>query len=243
MQASPPTAGRPDGRDVPTAAAVVCPRCGSASAPNHEYCLECGLRLPTVRGLIPRLGVAWRRRLPWYPGDWLWPTLLFLGLAAAGAAAAIYVSTRPGKPQTLVATSPPGQTVRVVATTRATSTGAPTATAPTNVSPSSTTPAAPPPPKQTRPLAWPSGRRGYTVVLASVPTARGKPAAREQARKAIGAGLTDVGILDSSDYSSLHPGYYVIFTGVRDSEAATAPDRRAAQTGGYAEAYSRQITP
>lgn len=242
MQPPPPTAGRLDGRNVPTATTAACPRCGTPSAPDQDYCLECGLRLPPGRGRAPRLGAAWRQRLPWYPGDWLWPTLLFLGLAAAGAAAAIYVSTRPDKAQTLVATSPPGQIVRVVAATRTTSTPVATATVPTNVTPPTTT-ATPAPPKQTRPLAWPTGRRGYTVVLASVPIARGRATAREEARKALEAGLTGVGVLDSSSYSSLHPGYYVIFTGVRNSEAATAPDLRAAQTGGYAAAYFRQITP
>ena len=81
------------------------------------------------------------------------------------------------------------------------------------------------------------------MILASIPATRGRDAAVDQARRAIAAGLTGVGILNSSSFSSLHPGYFVIFTGVRDSEAATARDLTAAQTGGYARAYVRQITP
>ena len=31
----------------------------------------------------------WQRRLPWYPGDWIWPVLLGLVIAALAAAGAI----------------------------------------------------------------------------------------------------------------------------------------------------------
>ena len=60
-----------------------CPRCGTPYGDGQEYCLECGAatagqhrrrRLPRIR-LAPRLG--------WYPGDWIWPTLLALLVAVA----------------------------------------------------------------------------------------------------------------------------------------------------------------
>jgi hypothetical protein len=63
---------------------------------------------------------------------------------------------------------------------------------------------------------WPGGNH-YTIVLGSLPAAAGFAAARTRARQAVKAGLANVGVLVSSSYSSLHPGYYVIFSGVYDT--------------------------
>jgi len=54
--------------------------------------------------------------------------------------------------------------------------------------------------------------------------------------------LTDVGVLNSSRFASLHPGYFVVFTGVFDAqpEATSAlPRARAA----FPLAYAREIVP
>ncbi|HXF97829.1 MAG TPA: hypothetical protein VNJ46_04375, partial [Gaiellaceae bacterium] len=67
--------------------------------------------------------------------------------------------------------------------------------------------------------AWPLGEEGWTVVLASVPQTRGRTPALRVARAARRAGLAPVGILDSSRFASLHPGYWVVFAGVYGSEA------------------------
>ena len=70
-----------------------CPRCGVAYEPLQEYCLECGEHLPTNRGAVGLLAAAWQRRFPWYPGDWIWPSLLALVIAgAAGAASALWLA-------------------------------------------------------------------------------------------------------------------------------------------------------
>ena len=61
------------------------------------------------------------------------------------------------------------------------------------------------------------------------------------ARNALGAGLTDVGLLDSSQYSSLHTGYFVVFTGIYDSENEARAGLDTAQ-GSYPQSYVRQIT-
>src|SRR5919202_6116136 len=71
-----------------------CPRCGAARAPDQEYCVECGLRLPDVRGTVPSLRRRWVRRLGWYPGDWIWVSLVLLVVAAAGAGASILITTK-----------------------------------------------------------------------------------------------------------------------------------------------------
>jgi hypothetical protein len=212
------------------------------------------LRLPVQRGVVPALGHAWRSRLPWYPGDWIWPALLGLVIAAGGAAVAIATSRghhEAGR-SVIVATSPPV----------ATATEAPT-TAPEPPTTAPSRPATRPKPRpQTRPgavkpapklrpapkpagptiVAWPAGKNGYTVVLSSLPTSAGIQAARTKAQQALAAGLPSVGVLDSSRFSSLHPGYYVVFSGVYGTlaEAQRAATSAASR---YANAYARQITP
>lgn len=66
---------------------------------------------------------------------------------------------------------------------------------------------------------WPVGEDGWTIALASVPQTGGRTPALARARAARAKGLTAVGLLDSSRYASLHPGYWIVFSGVYASEA------------------------
>lgn len=66
---------------------------------------------------------------------------------------------------------------------------------------------------------WPSDEDGWTIALASVPQTTGRAIALARARAARANGLPQVGVLDSSRYASLHPGYWIVFTGVYSSEA------------------------
>ena len=81
---------------------------------------------------------------------------------------------------------------------------------------------------------WPAGVDGWTIVLASLPQTEGRRAADARAERARARGLTQVGVLDSSRYASLHPGYWVVFSGVYASEAeatsALESARRASRT-------------
>jgi len=74
-------------------------------------------------------------------------------------------------------------------------------------------------------VVWPR-RNGYTVVVGTLPTKLGEERAVARARRAIRAGLSDVGLLLSSGYASLHPGYLVVFSGIyetpEEAEAALA---------------------
>jgi hypothetical protein len=87
---------------------------------------------------------------------------------------------------------------------------------------------------------WPS-RDGYTIVLAALPTTLGAKAARGRALAATRSGVPDVGVLASSRYASLHPGYWIVFSGVYPTlDEALAGLPRAAR---YARsAYAQQIT-
>src|ERR671911_546144 len=91
-------------------------------------------------------------------------------------------------------------------------------------------------------IEWPRGRSGWTLVLASLPTSAKRDAALAKARQALEAGLPQVGVLDSSRYASLHPGYFVVFSGLYESlSAAQAAASRAADAG-YGNAYARRVT-
>jgi hypothetical protein len=85
---------------------------------------------------------------------------------------------------------------------------------------------------------WPGGS-GYTAILASV-SSEGE--ARSIQTEATGKGL-DAGVLFSSDYSSLRPGYWVVFSGVfQDSEGAEGRAGHAHELG-YSDAYPRFVSP
>jgi hypothetical protein len=217
-----------------------CPRCGTPYGPGQEYCLECGLRLPVTGGIVGTLATAWRRHLPYYPGDWIWPVLVAFVIAVVAAVVAIVATRDSGGSRTIVATTtqgPVGSTVTTVGPTGPTTTGATTTLA------TSPPPPPPPPPPPNQLVAWPPGTNGYTVVLNSVPTSSGRAQAVRLAKAALHAGLKEVGVLDSSRYSSLHPGYYVVFSGIFKSQAGAQTTLANAQSSGYPSAYARSITP
>ena len=218
-----------------------CPRCGTPYAHDQEYCLECGLRLPASTGTIAHLGSAWRRRLGWYPGDWVWPTLGALVVAAAaGVVSALWlVGTSSSANETIVATSPAATSVAP------TTTAPPEPTSTQATTSAGTSPLKPPgESRSTRALAtWPAGKSGWTVVLDSLPSSNGRAGAVAQARQARELGLKAVGVLDSAQFSSLHPGYYVIFAGIYDTQAEAQSAIIDAHQKGYRGPYARRIVP
>lgn len=220
-----------------TAAEETCPRCGARREPDQRYCLDCGLRLPAVTGRLPSLRRRWIHRFGWYPGDWIWVALLTLVVAVAGAgtAIALTVSDASANGPSFVATSP----VTVLQPA-----AVPTATTPSNTA---TLPTAPEP--QTKAgrgsrngrFNWPKTENGWTIVLVSYPRTNGTAAARRTATQAAKAGLPRVGVLDSSGYASLQPGYLVVFTGIYASQADADAAVSTAHQAGFGGAYSRQI--
>lgn len=85
---------------------------------------------------------------------------------------------------------------------------------------------------------WPGGS-GFTAILASLSTEA--DAASTQA-EATARGL-DAGVLYSSNFSSLRPGYWVVFSGVfPDASGASTRASRAHELG-YSDAYPRFVAP
>ena len=178
------------------AADRTCPRCGTARTRDQDYCVDCGLRLPTVTGRVASLRRGWLRRVGWYPGDWVWVGLPTLLVAVAGAAVAIAFT---GDGPT------PGGTTIVASANRL-----PRAATLPSVTPATSLPSAPEPsaaaagtgstPKASSSgpngrLTWPATRDGWTIVLVSYPLARGRGAPLQTARRAAGLGLPEVGVL------------------------------------------------
>ena len=239
MPPEPPEEQQPPPPPTPGDEGGECPRCGTPYEPFQEYCLECGLRLPANRGLIPVLSTAWRKRVPWYPGDWVWPVLALLIVSALAAAIAILANTNnESATKTQAAT---GESIPAGTGTVGSPPPPPEETSPTDTSTLPTEPPPPPPPPANEIIEWPAGQNGWTIVLASVPTSSGRATANRTARNALNSGLTDVGVLDSSEFSSLQPGYYVVFSGVYNSESEAQSAESTAKSS-YPQAYVRQIT-
>jgi hypothetical protein len=88
---------------------------------------------------------------------------------------------------------------------------------------------------------WPRSS-GWTNVLVSIPKVEGRDEALARAEQARRRGLRQVGVLDSSRFASLHPGYWVVFAGVYGSEPEATSRLREAkgvQRGAHTARVSR----
>lgn len=85
---------------------------------------------------------------------------------------------------------------------------------------------------------WPGGS-GFTAILASLSS---EAEANSMQAEAIARGL-DAGVLYSSNFSSLRPGYWVVFSGVFPDASGAATRTTRAHELGYADAYPRFVSP
>ena len=221
-----------------TEGATRCPRCGTAADAGQEYCLECGARLGREpAAATPPTAVA--DRSDW-SAAWILPALLGLVIAILGTGAAIVISGDGEEPSAIPTAT--GGSLTVTGGTPTLTAPEPTTAATTATTATATTTSPPPPPVNPAAITWPRDRRGWTIVLLSLPQSNGRDAAGAQAKKARDGGLRRVGVLDSSRYASLHPGYYVVFHGVFDSEAEASSALQRARAV-FPTAYQREIVP
>ena len=221
-----------------------CPRCGAVVQPGQEYCLECGARLWHGRpGPVDRASVGVSKRHPW-AGAWVLPALLGLAIAVLGTGAAIAISDDGNEPSAVATATGGSLTVTESGSTLTAPEPTDTTATTTNAPPTTTVPTttAPVPPANPAAISWPRNQRGWTIVLVSLPQSSGRSAAAARATAARTGGLRRVGVLDSSRYASLHPGYYVVFTGVFDTEAEAASALQRARAV-FPAAYQREIVP
>lgn len=243
----------PPGERPPPADTAVeerrCPRCTAPYEPLQEYCLECGQRLVPLPSESYARTVVWSRESP----VWLWIALVALLLVALAAGAIVALAATDDDEPTAAASSSAGtvpvgppttgpitvepptvdSTITIPPTTLSTTTF-PTTTYPTTTTGPTTTTSG-------TIQFWPPNKDGFTVVLKSTPVSEGRGPAESSAQQALNAGLPEVGILDSSNFTTLNPGYYVTFTGVYDTpdEAENALPR--ARSSGFPTAYVREV--
>jgi hypothetical protein len=239
----PPPPPPPDSAPPPPAPEPgLCPNCGAPHDPYQEYCLECGRRLPGA-WVGGRYTEVWRRESPL----WLWAALAALLLVALVAGAVVAVaatdddkSSQPGAPtapQTTttlgVITQPGTITINPPTSTFSTTTIGTTTFGTTTLGTTTTA---------SHYVTWPTNKDGFTVVLKSVPTSSGRGPAETAANKAKSNGLPQVGILNSSDFSSLNPGYYVTFSGIYDNQSQANAALPTARSNGFPTAYAREVS-
>jgi len=155
-------------------------------------------------------------------------------LLTAGATAAVVAASTPKH-----TAAPPATTTRQTTTAPPTTTTTTTTTPPPTRTTTTTTTTTTVAPQSL--TAWPAGASGYTDVLESIPLASGRAFAVARALAAKRQGLPEVGVLVSSDYSSLRPGYYVVFSGIYPSSAAAAAALGAAHSQGFTDAYQARV--
>ncbi len=91
---------------------------------------------------------------------------------------------------------------------------------------------------------WPVGASGYAVILASKDSATFTEAdAQIIAGDATAAGVPMVGVLDSSQFSTLNPGYWAVFSGPYTTLDQAVAAAATIQGQGYPEAYARHVQP
>lgn len=227
-----------------------CRECGAPLAAGQPYCLECGAPTP-VAPAITRGGRA---------AGWVAAGLIVAGIGAGALTWAVAAGDDDPGPVIAVTTATDAAT-DVPATTDATTAEAlPTDTAATavpgtdtaagtlpidpSVTATDTTATDPPistatPPPATDPQTtadWPAGRIGWTAVVSS-----GRDRSEAIGTKAsVRAAGEPAGVLFSSDFATLKPGFYVVFSGVFSRrDAAAAHSRELA--GRFPGAYPRRI--
>jgi hypothetical protein len=193
---------------------TICPNCGARLAGDQDWCLECGAAVKVRIRPAP----GWRAPVAIVGG-----VVVVSALILVLALSALSSSANSSVPAVLA--TPPVHHARHHAAAAAKTQAA------------AKTPAA------TRPAAtiasWPAGVTGYTVVLAVIPT---KPAATASATKIASAGIP-VGVLSSSDYSSMRPGDWIVFSGTYSSRAQADAAATGLQTKGQTGAYGFPVVP
>jgi len=226
----PPPAGAP----VPDA----CPNCGAPLRPDQDWCLNCGQAVTTRIAGPP----AWRSPIAIVGVVLLLAAvgllIAFLELSSDGETVAQSPTPTPAATEAIVPTATPSPDLGATVTPGADGTLTPTPSPGAETTPSPTTTATPSPSASGSFAGWPAGTTAYTVILWSATT---RSEAESKATEFQAAGQ-DVGILDSSDYSSLRGGYYVVFSGQYTDldEAQNAADAVQSTAPG---AYAKQVKP
>lgn len=256
--ARPADAGDPPPGPDPPAPDPRCAVCGAELEPDQTYCLECGSPTP----LAPRLRRGGRGLAA------LAGALAILGLGAGALAYAVATdddpaattsptavtgplvplppetgpSTGPLPPDTSFTTPSAPDTTFTTPTAPTTPgfdtvTGPGIVTAPTDTATDPGPAPAPDPDPDTGSSDWPIGVTAWTAILSSV---RDEADARA-AKSRVAASGEPAGVLRSSDFPDLRPGYWVVFSGRYDDRAEAIAQATRLRPG-FPGAYARRLS-
>lgn len=89
----------------------------------------------------------------------------------------------------------------------------------------------------TTPSDWPASKTGWTVIVSGSKT----KAQAQQRESELEADSISAGVLFSSDYGTLCPGFWVVFSGVYESQGAADDHRDSLVRKGQAGLYVRKV--
>ena len=199
---------------LPGADVARCPACLSPVRGDQRYCLECGERL-LVDEIPPPPdgGSAFSNRST---------TLLALVavvLIVVGVGLAWVALREPTAGEDTTDTAITAPTDTVMTDTGLTDTG-------------------------TSASGWPAGQTGWAVILASKSQSTFQESdAQLVADEAATAGVSMTGVLDSSLFPSLNPGYWAVFSGPYATREEADAAALTIQGQGYPDAYPREVQP
>ncbi len=224
---------------LPAADVKRCPACLSPVRTDQRYCLECGERLladeipppPSGPGLsdrgTPALIIAA-------------VVLIAIGISLAWVGLRDQSGADGGATATTATTPTDTMPTDTVPTDTVPTDTVPTDTVPTDTMPTDTTT----PTDTTAAGGWPAGQTGWAVILASKSQSQFQEAdAQAIAGEASSAGVSMVGVLDSSQFPSLNPGYWAVFSGPYATQAEATAAAATIQGQGYPDAYPREVQP
>lgn len=204
------------GPAAPEASGRPCPRCAAPLAAGQDWCLSCGA--PASTRIAP-------------PPSWRAPLAIVAGVLVVAIAALTVAFLSLTDDAERVAQAPePTPTAQPAET----ATPAPVEEQTPEPLPGEETPAPGPGTVE----SWPEGETAWTVIVLSTEDEAG---ARGRAQE-LAAGGTQVGVLNSSDYGSLRPGFWVVFSG-RYETSEEAQAAAAGLTGTAPGAYARFVEP
>jgi len=226
---------------LPAADVARCPACLSPMRSDQRYCLECGERLAVDEiPPPPGGGSAFANRNT----SILIIVAVILIIAGIGLAMVALRTTANGADPVVTATTGSTTTGTSSTDTGLTGTGATdtgitdTGITDTGITDTGITDTG------TSANGWPTGQSGYAVILASKDSATFTEAdAQAIADQASAAGVQMVGVLDSSQFPTLNPGYWAVFSGPYTTKAEASAAATTIQGQGYPDAYARQVQP
>lgn len=227
---------------LPAADVARCPACLSPMRSDQRYCLECGERLAIDEiPPPPGGGSAFANRNT----SILAIIAVILIITGIGLAWVALRTTNGGDdPVATSATTAPDTTDTTITDPGFTDPGITDTgiTDPGYTDPGFTDPAI----TDTGGIAngWPADQSGYAVILASKDVATFTEAdAQAIADQATADGVPTVGVLDSSLFPTLNPGYWAVFSGPYATKDEAASAATTIQGQGYPDAYAREVQP